>query len=105
MSDVSLMADYRYLPDINHDPCIFFHSPKHPPQAFFGLGLISSVIVKASSGPRYVVSYRPTLTAAKVSHLGYREQAIADDLLAESWCPCISRHDNPDNHAYLAPRS
>jgi hypothetical protein len=27
------------------------------------------VIVKASSGPRYVVSYRPALPAAKVSYL------------------------------------
>lgn len=28
--------------------------------------LTHTVIVKASSGPRYVVSYRPTLPAAKV---------------------------------------
>ena len=27
-----------------------------------------TVIVKASSGPRYVVSYRPTLPVAKVGH-------------------------------------
>jgi len=55
--------------------------------------VISTVIVKASSGPRYIVSYRPTLPVAKVRQ--------ADDtvplarltyhpLAAQGWCPSVA---------------
>ena len=48
---------------------------------------MSAVIVKASSGPRYVVSYRPTLPVSKVSSVSLRfvvtgERKLIDQLKA-----------------------
>ena len=62
------------------------------------------VIVKASSGPRYVVSYRPTLPAHKVSYAELAELPQADAAV-EAGCPGLVGHDHPYHHAYSPKRS
>jgi hypothetical protein len=68
-----------------------------------GMKLIK-VIVKASSGPRYVVSYRPTLPAHKVSYAKLAESPQADAAV-EAGCPSLAGHDHLDDHAYSPKRS
>ena len=76
--------------------------------AIHNLTRVYIVIVKASSGPRYVVSYRPALPVSKVcffSYICFNGSHADKQLPAESRCPSVSRHDYVDDHANPATGS
>jgi hypothetical protein len=62
-----------------------------------------AVIVKASSGPRYVVSYRPTLPVHKVRPSCFHclpGRELNQNLSVEGRRPSLTRYDNSNNNAH-----
>lgn len=77
--------------------------------------MFSPVIVKASSGPRYVVSYRPALPLSKVCiteipcvgawYWSADRSPNRLAIIAQARSPSISRYDNLDHHAHSSTGS